>query len=74
MDRKAEERAVGDREGHYVHYCLLWVARQRDLLLETKRRALRSLSLLDCKAEGPAVGDKEKGTTFTAEDIMQNVD
>jgi len=35
------------------------------MLLETKRRALRSLSLLDCKAEGHAIGDKEKGTTFT---------
>jgi len=44
------------------------------MLLETKRRALRSLSLLDCKAEGHAVGDKEKGTTFTAEDIIQSMD
>ena len=31
-------------------------------------------SLLDRKAKGRAVGDKEKGTKFTAEDIMQNVD
>ena len=31
-------------------------------------------SLLDRKAKGRAVGDKEKGTKFTAEDIMQSVD
>jgi len=45
---------------------LYWIARQRNVRLETKRRALRSLlSPLGCKAEGPAVEDKEKGTTFT---------
>ncbi|XP_050141216.1 60S ribosomal protein L26-1-like [Malus sylvestris] len=31
-------------------------------------------SLLDRKAKGRAVADKDKGTKFTAEDIMQNVD
>jgi large subunit ribosomal protein L26e len=31
-------------------------------------------SLLDRKAKGRAVGDKDKGTKFTAEDIMQSVD
>ena len=30
--------------------------------------------LLDRKAEGRVVGDKEKGIKFTAEDIMQSVD
>nr|XP_043631654.1 60S ribosomal protein L26-1 [Erigeron canadensis] len=30
--------------------------------------------LLDRKAKGRAVGDKEKGEKFTAEDIMQNID
>nr|XP_028962443.1 60S ribosomal protein L26-1-like [Malus domestica] len=31
-------------------------------------------SLLDRKAKGRAAADKDKGTKFTAEDIMQNVD
>ncbi|KAM1502333.1 hypothetical protein ACFXTO_027689 [Malus domestica] len=31
-------------------------------------------SLLDRKAKGRATADKDKGTKFTAEDIMQNVD
>ncbi|KAL9661275.1 hypothetical protein QQ045_026099 [Rhodiola kirilowii] len=31
-------------------------------------------SLLERKAKGKAVADKEKGTKFTAEDVMQNVD
>ncbi|KAL1196477.1 Large ribosomal subunit protein uL24y [Cardamine amara subsp. amara] len=31
-------------------------------------------SLLERKANGRAVADKEKGTKFTAEDVMQNVD
>ncbi|KAM2015160.1 hypothetical protein FF2_044922 [Malus domestica] len=31
-------------------------------------------SLLDRKAKGRPVTDKDKGTKFTAEDIMQNVD
>ncbi|CAI9102827.1 OLC1v1001175C1 [Oldenlandia corymbosa var. corymbosa] len=32
------------------------------------------MSLLDRKAKGCAAADKDKGTKFTAEDIMQNVD
>ncbi|CAM8909447.1 unnamed protein product [Rhodiola kirilowii] len=31
-------------------------------------------SLLERKAKGRAVADKEKGTKFTAEDVMQNID
>ncbi|KAF2295559.1 hypothetical protein GH714_033194 [Hevea brasiliensis] len=31
-------------------------------------------SLLDRKAKGRAAADKDKGTKFTAEDIMQSVD
>ncbi|KAL0713981.1 hypothetical protein Bca4012_020959 [Brassica carinata] len=31
-------------------------------------------SLLERKAKGRASADKEKGTKFTAEDVMQNVD
>lgn len=31
-------------------------------------------SLLERKAKGSAVADKDKGTKFTAEDIMQNID
>ncbi|CAM8918916.1 unnamed protein product [Rhodiola kirilowii] len=31
-------------------------------------------SLLERKAKGKAVADKEKGTKFTTEDVMQNVD
>ncbi|KAF5178975.1 60S ribosomal protein L26 [Thalictrum thalictroides] len=38
------------------------------LRLDEDRKAL-----LDRKAKGRAVGDKEKGTKFTTEDVMQNV-
>ncbi|KAF2552577.1 hypothetical protein Bca4012_014578 [Brassica carinata] len=31
-------------------------------------------SLLERKAKGRAAADKDKGTKFTAEDVMQNVD
>ncbi|CAN1343052.1 60S ribosomal protein L26-1 [Linum perenne] len=31
-------------------------------------------SLLNCKANGHTAANKDKGTKFTAEDIMQNVD
>uniref|UniRef100_A0A7N0UP97 KOW domain-containing protein n=1 Tax=Kalanchoe fedtschenkoi TaxID=63787 RepID=A0A7N0UP97_KALFE len=31
-------------------------------------------SLLDRKAKGRAAADKDKGTKFTAEDVMQNID
>ncbi|KAK3411950.1 hypothetical protein EUGRSUZ_I00708 [Eucalyptus grandis] len=31
-------------------------------------------SLLDRKAQGRAAADKDKGTKFTAEDVMQNID
>ncbi|KAK3411951.1 hypothetical protein EUGRSUZ_I00709 [Eucalyptus grandis] len=58
------------REGKVVQvYRKKWVIHIERITREKDRK-----SLLDRKAQGRAAADKDKGTKFTAEDVMQNID
>ncbi|KAF2294716.1 hypothetical protein GH714_015705 [Hevea brasiliensis] len=46
----------------------------REVVITKLRLDKDRKSLLDRKAKGRAAADKDKGTKFTAEDIMQSVD
>ncbi|KAK4262405.1 hypothetical protein QN277_027970 [Acacia crassicarpa] len=66
IERITREKVNGSTVNVGIHPSKVVISKLR---LDKDRK-----SLLDRKAKGRAAADKVKGTKFTAEDIMQNVD